>query len=233
MKIDNKPLDEQAVRFEQNEILPDKNAGKTLSREQRLILIGEEMLQNIIDLTNNFIELLNELFADCGTAVNSDEKKQVISDEVFGQALGKKEIQNIWDKDFGRHTKSGRVCKDYGVMLRGKDVLKDYSRLWQNLYKSKGNKSSSGYKSDNSKQLLYGYRNHLLKGLQYFRQMQKNLLKVPAAIKGYQKSQKPSGSNSYGISFGRLENLYFNHQGNKAYIKGGDLYKSLESYFNN
>jgi hypothetical protein len=222
MKLDNKALDEQAVRFEQHGILLSKNAGKTLSREQRLILISQEMLQNIIDLTNNFIELLNEIFADCGTVVNGDEKKQVISDEVFGQALGKREIQNIWDKDFGWHTKSGRVCKDYGVMLRGKDVLKDYSRLLQGNYRAKGNSNSSDYNS-----------NQLIKGLQYFRQTQENLLKVPSALKGYGISRKPSGSNSYGSSFGKSKNLYFNHQDNKADIKGGDLYKSLDAYFNN
>ena len=233
MKLDNKALDEQAVRFEQHGILLSKNAGETLSREQRLILISQEMLQNIIDLTNNFIELLNEIFADCGTVVNGDETKQVISDECFGQALGKRGIQNIWDKDFGRHTKSGRVCKDYGVMLRGKDILKDYSRLWQGIYKSKGNSSSSDYNSNNCEQLLYGYRNQFLKGLQYFRQMQENLLKVPRALKGYEKNRKPAGGNSYGSSFGKLKSLYLKPQDNKAYAKGWNLYKSLESYLNN
>lgn len=221
MKPDNKTLDEQAARFEQHWILLSKNTRGTLNREQRLILIGEEMLQNIIDLTNNFIELLNEIFADCGTVVNCDEKKQVISDDVFGQVLGKREIKNIWDKELGWNAKSGRVCKDYGVMLRDKDILKDYSRLFQGIYKTKGDKSSSGYNS-----------NQLLKGLQYFRQTQENLLKVPRALKGYEISRKPSG-NSYDSSFGKSKNLYFNHHDNKAYIKGRDLYKSLEAYFNN
>lgn len=231
MKLDNEPMDEQTVKsFKEKKALLKDNATGVFDKEQRLILISQEMLQNVIDLTNNFIELLNEIFADCGTVVNGDEKKQVISDEVFGQALGKREIQNIWDKDFGRHTKSSRICKDYGVMLRGKDALKDYSRVLQGIYRAKGNSNSSDY---NSNQLLYGYRNQFLKGLQYFRQMQENLLKVPRALKGYEKNRKPSGGNSYGSSFGKSKNLYFNHQDNKAYIKGGDLYKSLESYLNN
>jgi hypothetical protein len=222
MTFDNKALDEQAVRFEQQGILLSKNAIETLNREQMLILIGEEMLQNIIGLVNNFIKLLNGIFADCGTVVNGDENKQSLSDEVFGQVLGNREIQNIWDKDFGRNNKSGRVCNDYGVMLQDKDILKDYSGLFQKMYKTKDYKSSPGYNS-----------NQLLEGLQYFRQTQENLLKMPGALKGYEISRTPSGSNSHGSSFVRLKDLYFNPQANKADIKGGDLYKSLDAYFNN
>lgn len=47
-------------------------------KEQRLILIAEAVLQNVIDLMSNFVELLNELFDDCGHEAGSDKKQQII-----------------------------------------------------------------------------------------------------------------------------------------------------------
>jgi len=233
MKLDNnKPLDEQMGKSLNKEaVLSEDNAAGIFNKEQRLILIAEAVLQNVIDLTANFVELLNELFDDCGHEAGRDKKEQIIADEVFGQALGKRESQNIWGKDFGRHNKSGRVCKDYGFVLRGKDVLKDYSKLLQGGYRAKGDKSYSGYKSDNGKQLLYGYRNQLSKGLQLFKRMQEYLPRAPRALKRYEISRKPAGSDGYRGSYGKLKSLYFNHQDNKAYIKGGNLHKSLDAYF--
>ena len=54
-----------------------------LDKEQRLTLIAEAVLQNVIDLMSNFVELLNELFDDCGHEAGRDKKEQIISDEVF------------------------------------------------------------------------------------------------------------------------------------------------------
>lgn len=135
-------------------------------------------------------------------------------------------------KEVDWHNKSGRVWKDYGFVLRGKDVQNNYSKLLQSGYRAKGDKSCSGYKSDNGKQLLYSYGNQLIKGLQLFKRMREYLPSVPKVLKGYERNRKPVGSDGCRGSYGKLKSLYFNHQDNKAYIKDGDLCKSLEAYLN-
>ena len=199
-----------------------------MNNEQKLILISEAIIKNLTALTSNFIDLLNELLAGYMYDVNKDENRRFNTDEDFRKANNKIKISDEWIKNFIEQNKAGKVCKDYDVALRGKDILKDYSRLLQSAYKATGNNNSSGYKSKG-----YDYRNNLYRGLQDFRRLQENLLRLPRVLKSDERSRGVAGSNSYAGSLGKLRNLYLNLQNDTAYNKDGELCKSLDAYFNN
>jgi len=190
-------------------------------KDKKLILISEMILQNIIDLTANFIDLLNELFADPVPSEKCKKERAVI-ENGFKKNI---RLSDEWIKNFIEQNKAGRVCNNYGAALRGKDILKDYSRPLQNAYKAGRMNNFAEYRSSTyEKPKLY-------KSLQNIKQLQENILRLPRVFGDYERSR--GVANYYDSSLSNQKNLYFNVHNDGLCNKAGDLNKFLDAYFNN
>ena len=231
MKIKINKLDKEIIeRLQDQGMLLSKNA-QQISRDKVFILIGEAMLDKIVNEINEFVSLWRELFPNCRLQdfEASGEKKILGGQDLAENGNSETTIQ--------QEMPTGAGIEYWNIIMPRRKAEKAGHRFIYDLFRDRkieykdSKKKDANYKQQYLQQFLAGYTKNYqvyhvpkqLKSYSYGR------IELPSLYKSFGEPAK----NTRNLSpFTKMPQLYQRQIGSKSFELGTGSYKSLESYLN-